>query len=50
MGQRGGTIYFKIKPFVLGSFHCFFFFGMMGQSNWQVAKKKKNKELGRHLI
>jgi hypothetical protein len=28
----------------------FLFFGVMGQSNWHVAKKKRSKELGRHLI
>jgi hypothetical protein len=49
VGQRGGTVYFKIEPSILGSLHCFFFFlGVMGQSNWHVAKKKKSKELGRH--
>jgi hypothetical protein len=26
MGQRGGTIYFKIEPFVLESLHSFIFF------------------------
>jgi hypothetical protein len=27
------------------------FFGVMGQSNWHVAgKKKKSKKLGRHLL
>jgi len=26
------------------------FFGVMGQSNWHVTKKKKSKNLGRHLI
>jgi hypothetical protein len=34
VGQRGGTIYIKTKPFILKSLHSFFFLGAMGQSNW----------------
>jgi hypothetical protein len=41
VGQRGGTVQFKIELSVLGSLHCFFFFGVMGQSNWRVAEKKE---------
>jgi len=47
VAKRGGIVQFKIKSSVLGSLHYFFFFGVMGQSNWHVAPKKK---LRRHLL
>jgi hypothetical protein len=43
VGQRGGDL--KIKPYILESLQSFFVFsfGVMGQTNWLVAKKKKKK-------
>jgi len=38
------------RTFCIGESPLFLFFGVMGQSNWHVAKKNKSKELGRHLI
>jgi hypothetical protein len=29
-----------MESFVLGSFHYFILFGVMGQSNWHIAPKK----------
>jgi hypothetical protein len=49
MGQKGGTLYFKIEPSILGNLHNFFFSLVMVQSNWLIAKRKKI-ELKRHLI
>jgi hypothetical protein len=53
-GAKGeGTLYFKIEPSIFwrASVVSFFFFGVMGQSNWLIEKKRKKKiELGRHLI
>jgi hypothetical protein len=40
-GPKGGTLYFKIEPFILGSFHHIIFNLLMGQSNWLVATKIK---------
>jgi len=37
----------EFEPSVLGSLHYLFIFGMMSQSNWHVAPKKK---LGKHFI
>jgi hypothetical protein len=38
---KGEELYYKIEPSILGSLHSFnFFFGVMGQSNWFVARKK----------
>ncbi len=41
VGQRGGTIYLKMEPFVLGSLHCFSFFEWWANQNWLIAKKIK---------
>jgi hypothetical protein len=49
VGQREGTLYFKIEPSTLCSLHSFIFFWVIGQSNWLVAKKKKLNLRG-HLI
>jgi hypothetical protein len=44
-GPKGGTWYFKIEPSVMRSLHSFFFFfGVMGQSNWLIAKTKLKLE------
>jgi hypothetical protein len=40
VGQRGGIVQFKIEP-SFGESLSFLFFGVMGQSNWHVAKKKE---------
>ncbi len=37
------AFHFSIESFILGSLHISTFFGM-GQSNWLMAKKRKNKE------
>jgi hypothetical protein len=51
MGQRGGTIYFEMEPFVLGSLHSFIFLGVMGPSKLAHGKNKINrKEFGTQLI
>jgi hypothetical protein len=47
IGQRGRTLYFKIKPFILGSLHSFFLNFNDGQiSSLHQKKKKKKKNLG----
>jgi hypothetical protein len=48
VGQRGGTV--QNRAFCFGEYPLFILFGVMGQSNWHVAKITKTKELGRHLI
>jgi hypothetical protein len=46
MGQRGGTLYFKIEPSILGSLHNFFLGsnGPIKIGSLQKKKKKKKKE------
>ncbi len=49
-GPKGKNYIFQNRAFCFGNLHSFIFFSVMGLSNWHVAKKNKNKELGRHLI
>jgi hypothetical protein len=44
-----GTLYFKIKPSILGCSHSFIFFCSDGPIKLAHCKKRKI-ELGRHLI
>jgi hypothetical protein len=44
--QRGGTLYFKIEPSIWEASMVSLFFGVMGQSNWLIANKKKKLNLG----
>ncbi len=48
-GPKGRNYTVQNRAFCFGESPLFYFFGMMGQSNWHVAQKQKNK-LGRHLI
>ncbi len=50
LGQRGGTVQFKIEPSVLGSLHCFSFLEWWANQIGTSPKITKTKELGRHLI
>jgi hypothetical protein len=44
VGQRGGTLYFKIEPSILGRLHSvFFFFGSDGPIELAHCKKMKNE-------
>jgi hypothetical protein len=49
-GPKGRNCILQNKAFSFKESPLFFLFGVMGQSNWHIAKKKKSKELGKHLI
>jgi hypothetical protein len=40
MGQREGTLYFKIEPFILGSLNCFNVFEQQANQIGSLQKKK----------
>jgi hypothetical protein len=43
---KGEALHLSIESSLLGSLHSFqFFFLVMGQSNWLIAKLKKKKKL-----
>ncbi len=46
-GPKGRNCTVENRAFCFGESPLFLFFGVMGQSNWHVAHKKK---LGKHLI
>ncbi len=39
-GPKGEALHLFLESSILGSFHSFFFFFVMGQSNWLIANKK----------
>jgi len=49
-GPKGRKCTVQNRAFCFGKYPLFILFGLMGQSNWHVAKITKTKELGRHLI
>jgi hypothetical protein len=49
-GPKGRNCILQNRTFCFGESPLVLFFGVMGQSNWHVAKKKKSKELGRHFV
>jgi hypothetical protein len=49
VGQRGGTLYSKIEPSVLGA-PIVSFFGVMGKSKLAHHEEKNKEYIGRHLI
>jgi hypothetical protein len=51
VGQRGGIVYFKIEPSILGSLHSLFIFELCANQNGMLPKKIKNKNWeALHLI
>jgi hypothetical protein len=50
VGQRGGTLYFKIEHFILGSLHSFIFLNDRPIKLAHFLKKEKKIELWRHII
>ncbi len=41
-GPKGEALHLSIESSILGSLHCFnFFFFVMGQSNWFIAKRNR---------
>jgi hypothetical protein len=49
-GPKGRNYTVQNKAFCFGEFPLFLFFGVMGQSNWHVAPKKKKTLEAPHLI